>query len=325
MQAPAVLFTAPGQVEIQDIDMPDPGPGEVQIHTRFSSISSGTEGWALHNRFTWAPTTYPCVPGYQRVGTVSAIGPDVESVQEGDTVMATTGCWQSSPVPFWGAHAAIGNTAIGNVYHLPAGVDPLDAAATVVIQVGYNAAYRPALEPGDWVVVYGDGVIGQFGAQAARSRGARTILVGHRDERLAAGARHSADHAVHDGPDTVAQIRALTGSEHVPVIIDTVQQPSCQQGYLPLLRQGEGQIVYSGFSPEEPWASMTALHKLELTTHYIQGIRRDRMEATLNLLAARKLCMAPLITHRVTVDQAPAMYHMIDARSEPFLGILFEW
>ncbi|MDA0335166.1 MAG: zinc-binding dehydrogenase [bacterium] len=325
MKAPAIIFSAPGQVGIQDIAMPDPGPGEVQIRTRFSSISSGTEGWALHNRFTWAPTIYPCVPGYQRVGTVSALGADVVGLQEGDTVMATSGCWKTTPVAFWGAHAAVGNTAVGNVYPLPEAVDPVDAAAMVVIQVGYNAAYRAALQPGDWVVVYGDGVIGQFGAQAARSRGARTILVGHRDERLAAAAQHSADHALHDGPDTVEQIRALTGDTHVPVIIDTVQQRSCQESYLPLLRQGKGQIVYSGFSPEEPWASMTALHKLELTTHYIQGIQRERMEATLALLAERKLAMAPLVTHRVAIDQAQAMYRMIDERSEPFLGILFEW
>lgn len=325
MMTRAIVFTAPGQVQVQDIDMPDPGPGEVQIQTQFSSISSGTEGWALHNRFTWAPTTYPCVPGYQRVGTVCALGAGVDNLREGDTVMATTGRWPTSPIPFWGAHAAVSNTVVGNVYPITDAVNPLDAAAAVVVQVGYNAAYRPTLAAGDWVVVYGDGVIGQFGAQAARSRGARTIVVGHRQERLAAAAAHSADHAVPDSADTVAQIRAITGAQHVPVIIDTVQQESCQQAYLPLLQQGVGQIVYSGFSPEEPWASMTALHKLELTTHYIQGIQRQRMEATLELMASGDLAMAPLVTHRVPVERAPDMYRMIDARSEPFLGIIFEW
>ena len=239
--------------------------------------------------------------------------------------MATTGSWKEEPVPFWGSHAAVANTKVDGLYRMPDGVASLDAAGTVVAQVGYNAAYRPSLEADDWVVVYGDGVIGQFGAQAARSRGARTILVGHRLERLATGGAQSADHVVREDADTVERIRAITGGEHVPVIIDTVQTPSCQQVYLPLLRQGEGQIVYSGFSPEEPWASMTSLHLQELTTHYIQGITRPRMEATLDLMAEGKLSFEPQITHRVGFERAAEMYRMIDTRSEPFLGIVFEW
>ena len=325
LRTPAVVFAAPGQVEVRDIDMPAPGVGEVQIHTQYSSISSGTEGWVLHNRFTWAPTRYPSVPGYQRVGTIAAIGAQVEGWREGDPVMATTGSWKGETVPFWGSHAAIANTRADGLYRMPDGVAPLDAAGAVVAQVGYNAAYRPSLAEGDWVVVYGDGVIGQFGAQAARSRGAQTILVGHRRERLATGAAHSADYVVLEDADTVERIRAITGGDHVAVIIDTVQTPTCQEAYLPLLRQGEGQIVYSGFSPEEPWASMTSLHLLELTTHYIQGITRSRMEATLELMAPRKLSLAPLITHQVGYERAPEMYRMIETRSEPFLGIVFEW
>lgn len=325
MKTRAVVFSAIDEVEIQDIEMPAPAADEVQIQTSFSSISSGTEGWALHNLFTWAPTPFPAVPGYQRVGTISAVGDGVDGWNEGDAVMATMGSWSSSPVPFWGSHVGVANSKTEHLFRLPEGVDPIDAAATVVIQVGYNAAYRPYMETGDWVVVIGDGPIGQFGAQAARVRGGRTILVGHRQQRLDAAAAFSADHALAESPEMVEQIRAITGQHHVPVIIDTVQRHDVQAAYLPLLQREEGQIVYSGFSPEETWASMADLHKAELTTHYISGITRPRMEATLQLMAKGKLTLSPLITHRVSFDQAPAMYQMIDTKSEPFLSIVFEW
>ncbi|MBT6627573.1 MAG: zinc-binding alcohol dehydrogenase family protein, partial [Gemmatimonadetes bacterium] len=235
MSTQAVVFSGVDQVEIQQINVPPPAAGEVQIQTHFSSISSGTEGWALHNEFTWAATPFPAVPGYQRVGTITAVGADVTGWKEGDAVMATMGSWTASPVPFWGSHVGTANSKLEHLFRMPAGVNPVDAAATVVIQVGYNAAYRPYMEPGDWVVVYGDGPIGQFGAQAARARGARTILVGHRAERLTAATAHSADHALADGPDTVEQIRAITGEQHVPVIIDTVQKHACQESYMPLM------------------------------------------------------------------------------------------
>jgi 3-hydroxyethyl bacteriochlorophyllide a dehydrogenase len=325
MSTQAVVFSGVDQVEIQQIDVAAPAAGEVQIQTHFSSISSGTEGWALHNEFTWAATPFPAVPGYQRVGTITAVGADVDGWKEGDAVMATMGSWTASPVPFWGSHVGTANSKLEHLFHMPAGVNPVDAAATVVSQVGYNAAYRPSMEPGDWVVVYGDGPIGQFGAQAARARGARTILVGHRRMRLDIAAAHSADHALLEAADTVEQIQALTGQQHVPIVIDTVQKPQVQAVYMPLLEREKGQIVYSGFSPEETWASMADLHKNELTTHYISGITRPRMEATLDLIAAGKLRLEPLISHRVSYDQAPQMYRMIDTRSEPFLGILFEW
>jgi NADPH:quinone reductase-like Zn-dependent oxidoreductase len=89
MKTQAAVFTSPGEVEIQEITMPLPGPGEVQIRTDYSCISSGTEGWVLHNRFTWAPATYPSVPGYQRTGTVTAVGNGVQDWREGDTAIAT--------------------------------------------------------------------------------------------------------------------------------------------------------------------------------------------------------------------------------------------
>ncbi|MEE2657757.1 MAG: zinc-binding dehydrogenase [Candidatus Latescibacterota bacterium] len=325
MQVPAVIFTAPGEVKIREIPVADPGPGEVQIRTRFSAISGGTEGWVLHNRFTWRPSIYPCVPGYQRVGTVTAVGSGVDGWREGDTAVATMGCWDVEPLPLWGSHAALANSLQENLYRMPKGVETIDAAGAVVEQVGYNAAYRAQLSPGDWVVVFGDGLIGQHGAQAARSRGARTILVGHREHRLALGGEHCADYAICEDTETVARIRAITGSEHVTAIIDTVQKPECLEAYLPLLEKGVGQIVYAGFSPEESWASMTLLHQQELTTHYISGIARPRMAATLQLMASGAIRLSPLVTHQVSFKQASAMWRMIEDRSEPFLGIVFDW
>ena len=78
MTTHAVVFVDVGQIEVREINMPAPGPGEVQIRTAYSTISAGTEGWVLKQLFTWGPATYPCVPGYQRVGTILQLGPEVE-------------------------------------------------------------------------------------------------------------------------------------------------------------------------------------------------------------------------------------------------------
>ncbi len=327
MRTNAVVFTGVDRIEMRQVEMPPPGPNEVQVRTELSTISAGTEGWCLQNRFTWAPTPYPVVPGYQRVGTIVAIGPGVKDWKVGDRAMATVGCWKSDEArPFWGAHVAVGNTSAHELYKIPPGCDDLDASATVTAQVGYNAGYRPTMQPGDWFVVYGDGIIGQFGAQAARSRGAKVILVGHRSERLEAARKAGIEAAVSARTeDFVAEVRRITGRQKVTAVIDTVQTVEAQKQYIDLLPNWTGQIVYSGFTPGECWADMALLQQRQLTCHNVAGWTRPRMEATLALMAAGKLSLRPLLTHLVPSARGADMYAMIGRKSEPFVAITLDW
>ena len=326
MQTEAVIFTNVGEVAVKTVDIPAPGPGQVQISTHYSMISAGTEGWILHNRFTWSPTEYPTIPGYQRVGVIEAVGPDVADWAVGDRVMATRSVWPTPLSAQSGAHAALGNTPVAELYHIPDAVNDIDAAGTVVAQVGYNAAQRAQIAPRDWVVVYGDGLIGQCAAQAMRARGGQVIVVGHRDERLALAVHHSADAVINSYThDVVTAVRHCTGKEEVTVVLDSVQTESAQREYTPLLARGRGQIVYCGFTPGTVWADMALLQQRELTTHFVSGWTRERMAATLALMAQGQLRLQPLITHLVPYPDGAEMYRMIAEKREAFLGIILDW
>jgi len=119
MQTSAIVFTQQEKAAVQQLAMPAPGPGEVQVRSTYSSISSGTEDWVFRNRFTWARTPFPCVPGYQRVGLITAVGPGVDGWQEGQRVMATNGRWPGAVQPFWGSHLALANTPVDQLFRLP--------------------------------------------------------------------------------------------------------------------------------------------------------------------------------------------------------------
>src|SRR4051812_13208385 len=140
VRTPAVVFDQACRIAMRDIAMPPPGRDQVRVRTELSVVSAGTEGHALRDRFTWAKAAYPCVPGYQRVGTITALGENVSGWAVGDRVVATTGAWEGAVSPFWGSHIAEGNSWAGELWRLPADVDPLDAAGLVVAQVGWNAA-----------------------------------------------------------------------------------------------------------------------------------------------------------------------------------------
>ena len=321
-----VVFEKPNAVSLRTVSLPPPAAGEVQLGTLFSTISAGTEGWALDNQFTWSPTKYPCVPGYQRVGVVTQIGEGVEGWREGDVAMVTIGRWSGEVASMWGAHAAAANSPATELYRLPNGVDLLDASGAVVAQVGYNAASRAYFQPGDWVAVYGDGLIGQCAAVAAQARGARVILVGHRPERLALAMTTGVEAIVNSHDGNVADIvRERANITSVSVVLDSVQTESSQREYVELLERGRGQIVYCGFTPGTVWADMALLQQRELTTHFVSGWNRARMEATLKLMTEGKMRLRPLITHQVSYNRAPEMYRLIREKSEPFLGITLDW
>jgi 2-desacetyl-2-hydroxyethyl bacteriochlorophyllide A dehydrogenase len=323
----AVVFTGRGEVDFAEVEVPPPGFGEVQVRTLKSMISSGTEGWILQNRFSWTPTSYPAIPGYQRVGVVEAVGEGVAGIAVGQRVLATRSIWAAPMMAHSGAHAGLGNTPADEIYMIPDGVADIEASGTVVAQVGYNAAQRLVAEAGARVLVYGDGVIGQCAAQAARARGFWVAMAGHRTERLALAGRHSADLTLNtrDG-DLGQRLAAHLGGHRLAAVLDTVQGVDAQRDFAGLLERGQGgQIVYCGFTDAEAWADMGDLQRREITAHFVSGWTRKRIETTLQLIAAGKMRLEPLITHHVSASDAPAMYRMIAERRAPFLGIALDW
>jgi uncharacterized zinc-type alcohol dehydrogenase-like protein len=70
-------------LEPMDIERRQPGPHDVQIDIAYCGVCHSD----LHTvRSEWAGTLYPCVPGHEIVGHVSAVGSAVDGFKVGDTV-----------------------------------------------------------------------------------------------------------------------------------------------------------------------------------------------------------------------------------------------
>ena len=70
-------------LEPMDIVRRDPGPHDVQIDIAYCGVCHSD----LHQaRAEWAGTRFPCVPGHEIVGRVSALGAEVAGFREGDLV-----------------------------------------------------------------------------------------------------------------------------------------------------------------------------------------------------------------------------------------------
>ena len=76
-------YAADKPLEPMDIYRREPGPKDVRIDIAFCGVCHSD----LHTvRSEWGGTLYPCVPGHEIVGHVTAVGAEVTSFEPGDTV-----------------------------------------------------------------------------------------------------------------------------------------------------------------------------------------------------------------------------------------------
>lgn len=324
MKTRAIVFSEQNRVEVQEVIVPEPGPEEVLVRSVQSGVSVGTDGWILTNQFTWGgDIPYPVVPGYQRAGFVEAMGAKVEGLKVGQRVAVAGSRLEGKPGSYWGGHLHLGVTSQTDIFLLPEGVSFANGAQVIVAQVGYNAAARSMAGVGETVLVLGDGGIGQMAAQAARVRGARIILGGHRAERIELARRHSCDEVLLTrDPGWVKRLESRESP--ITAVIDTVQDEAFFQTYLPHL-PARTNVVLSGFSPAGFHIDMGELQKKEVALLSVAGWSRQRCEETLQLMRLGKLNLEGLLTHVVPAAEAPRIYNMIRLKLEPFLGVNFLW
>ena len=145
---------------------------------------------------------FPFVPGYDLVGTVSAVGPGTDQSLVGQRVAAMT------KTGGWASHALL---PAADLVPVPDGADPAEAETLVVNGVtAWQMLHRKAhVRPGQTVVVHGaNGGVGTTLVQLARHAGARVIGTSsprHHDALRALGAI-PLDYAA---SDLAAQVRAI--------------------------------------------------------------------------------------------------------------------
>jgi 2-desacetyl-2-hydroxyethyl bacteriochlorophyllide A dehydrogenase len=330
MKAQAVVFEEINQVVFRAVETPDPGPRDVVVRVRHSWISSGTEGSVLRGErwggdVAWHPgdpPIYPCVPGYQKTGIVEWVGPEVSDIQVGEWVFAAVSRVDGMTMKM-GGHVSPAVTPRDSVWKLPAEVTPEEASGLVLTQVGYNCGTRAPIAPGDRVLVLGDGLVGQWAAQTAAWRGARVILAGHHDGRLAQFRAAGATPINTGREDLLARVPVLA-PQGLAVVIDTVGTASTLDALIPLIRH-DGHIVTAGFCGTEGLIDIQRLRLGEKTLHAPSGWSQRRMDDTLELLALDKLDAASLISHRLPADQAAEAWDWIRNRRNQVMGVVLQW
>lgn len=243
-------------VELVDIVVPDPGPGEVVV----AIAACGVCHTDLTYREGGINDEFPFLLGHEAAGTVESVGEGVDSVAPGDFVIlnwrAVCGtcraCKRGRPqycfstfnaaqkmtltdgtelTPALGIGAFADKTLVhaGQCTKVDPTVDPAVAGLLGCgVMAGLGAAVNTAgVTRGDSVAVIGCGGVGDAAIVGAHLAGATTIIAVDRDEqKLNWAAELGATHTVNaTATDAVAAVQELTGGFGADVVIDAVGRP----------------------------------------------------------------------------------------------------
>jgi propanol-preferring alcohol dehydrogenase len=254
MQA-AVVTDFHSPLQIQDLPIPEPGPGEVLVRIESSGLCH-TDIHAAHGDWPVKPTP-PFVPGHEGVGRIDKLGPGVTTRKLGDRVAiawlgyACGDCrycisgWetlcekqQNSGYSVNGAFAEYAVVPAAFAAPVPDSISSRDAAPLSCAGVTTYKAIRVArVAPAETVAIFGVGGLGHLALQYARIAGGFVIAVDIEDHKLAMATELGADHTVNArATDPVEAIQKLGGAD---VAVALAASPaSFDQAYRSLRRGG---------------------------------------------------------------------------------------
>lgn len=258
-------FGAPDVLRLEEAPTPEPGPGQVRIAAE--AISVGFAQTQMRRDIFPAPMwrpQFPIVLGGDVVGTVSAVGPGVTGVREGDRVGAFT---------LHGAYAEQLVVDVEAVLPVPPGMDAAVATALPApgpIAMGTMDTAR--LRPGESVLVHAaSGGIGHLSVQLAKAAGAGPVIAtAGSAEKLGFVRRLGADVVIdYSHEDWDDQVRQATGGKGVDVILDNVGGDVLRRG-IGLLAPFGRLVFYgsAGGGPEVPSVSPMELVGIKFVTGF---------------------------------------------------------
>jgi S-(hydroxymethyl)glutathione dehydrogenase/alcohol dehydrogenase len=341
----AVLPAVGAPLEIAEIDLPDPGPGQVRI--RLAAAGVCHSDLSLTNGTMRVPV--PAVLGHEGAGTVVAVGEGVTHVSPGASVILNWApscgtCHACTLGEVWLCGNALNGTADvyahrtsdGSDLHpglnvaafaeetvvsascvlpLPEGIPLTDAALLgCAVLTGYGAVHHSArVREGETVAVFGVGGVGLATLQSARIAGATKIVavdVSPEKEELArvAGAT---DYVV-ASENTAREIRALTGKQGVDVAIECVGRAVTIRTAWESTRRG-GRTTVVGIGGKDQQVTFNAL-ELFHWGRTLSGCVYGNSDPAKDLpvlaehVRAGRLDLGALVTERIALDGIPAAF-----------------
>ncbi len=334
------VMTAPGQIQFQEVPVPQPQAGEVLIKIMEIGVC-GSDIHVYHGEHPF--TSYPVTQGHEVSGLVEQLGPGVTGLTLGQKVtiqpqVVCGQCWpcRNGKYNLCESLKVMGFQTTGVASHffavnakkvtpLPDSMSLEEGAMIEPLAVAVHAVRRAGDVQGKDICVLGAGPIGILVAQAAKGMGAgRVMITDVSDLRLEKAKECGADYTVNTREKDFGQALVdFFGPDKADVIYDCAGNNITMGQAIQHARKGSTIILVAVF------AGMASIdlavlndHELDLNTSMMY--RSEDYEAAIALASTGKVKLMPLLSKRFPFHEYLAAYRYIDENRESTMKVLID-
>ena len=338
----ALLLSEYSQLDVVDIPMPRPGPGDVLIKVEACGIcGSDVHGYDGSS----GRRIPPLVMGHEASGTVAAAGADVKDLQAGDRVTfdSTVYCGSCDfcrrgeanlceyrevlgvSTPDFRRQGAFAEYVVVPrriIHALPPTLSFSEAAMVEPLSVAVHAVRLSELPAGGTALVVGAGMIGLLVVQALREAGCSTVIVSDIDDgRLQLASDLGATATVNaKSNDVPAEVKRHTGGFGVDVALEAVGSTITIRSAIESVRKGGTVTLIGNIAPT-----------VELPLQVVVG-RQIRLQGTaassgeypqcIDMLAKGKINLQPLISMVAPLDEGANWFSRLHSREANLMKVI---
>ena len=312
----AAVLAAPGQLRMDEVDVPEPGPGQVRVRLEGCGVcASNLTPWAGPEWMQFP--TEPGSLGHEGWGVVDALGDGVEGLAVGRRVAALS---YKSYAEYDLADADAVVPLPDSLAGQPFPGEPLGCAM--------NIFRRSEIGPGQTVAIVGIGFLGAILTRLATDAGARVIAVSRRPFSLDVAREMGAAETIpmDDHHGIIERVKDLTGGEFCDRVIEAVGKQWPLDLSAELTRE-RGRLMVAGYHQDGPrqvnmwlwnWRGLDVINAHERDPKvYVQGIRE-----AVDAVASGRLDPSSLYTHTFPLDRLDDALNATRDRPDGFLKAL---
>jgi L-iditol 2-dehydrogenase len=339
----SVIFAAPNDVQIEDVEIPKIGKDDVLIKIEAAAICNMTDMHFLKGEIPGIKYPLPPgKPGHECSGVIVETGKNVNSLSVGDRVVpgplyalpcgicsyCIKGMQELCEKPLEDdfAYAEYLKVPAKYCYPLADNVSFEEGALIDLLACALHGAYRASFSMGMSVVLIGQGPAGLLLTQLAKLAGASVVITADVDNsRLELSKKLGADFTINVSEENLTKkVLDLTGLKGCDISVDAVGKPTVASQAIEVLKPG-GHAVIFGFhlKPAEIDLGRVFDKELEIRASF-RTVGELDYRLAISLVSSGKINLKSLITHIMPLKRIRDALGLIEKKSERVVKVVLK-